>query len=258
MLVDLTNSKSEFMKYVNKFDTKDFNIQRKIGHSIRVMNLSKKIAESLNLTQKEIEIATLIGLLHDIGRFEQFVTYKTFKDSQSVDHGDLGVEILNRDNYIRKYISSAEFDNTIKAAITSHNKFKIAENLKEKELLFSKIIRDADKLDILYQYVNVFWDNKEKEETENETIQEKDLVPFLEKTLIDRTKNKDDKRTNIIRMLTTLAFVFDINFPMTFKILKQEDYINDFLNKFNFKDLQTKVYIEEIRKIINKYICDNQ
>ena len=35
------------------------------------MEISKKIAESLKLTQEEIELATLIGLLHDIARFEK-------------------------------------------------------------------------------------------------------------------------------------------------------------------------------------------
>ena len=39
-------------------------------------------------------------------------------------------------------------------AIKNHNKFVIESNLTERELLFSKLIRDADKLDILYALGN--------------------------------------------------------------------------------------------------------
>ena len=42
------------------------------------------------------------------------------------------------------------------------------EGLDKEELLFSKIIRDADKLDILYEGVEIYWNTiKEKENVEN-------------------------------------------------------------------------------------------
>ena len=49
------------------------------------------------------ESIILIGLLHDIARFEQYTKYKTFRDSISIDHGDLGVEILFEEKEIEKY-----------------------------------------------------------------------------------------------------------------------------------------------------------
>ena len=36
----------------------------------------------------------VIGLLHDIGRFEQEAQYHTFNDFKSMDHGDYGAEYL--------------------------------------------------------------------------------------------------------------------------------------------------------------------
>lgn len=60
------------------------------------MKISKRIAKGMKLTQEEIDIATLIGLLHDIARFEQYTKYHTFKDAESIDHGDLGAEILKK------------------------------------------------------------------------------------------------------------------------------------------------------------------
>ena len=95
------------------------------------MEISKEIAQGLRLTLEEIDIATLIGLLHDIARFEQYTQYHTFKDAQSIDHGDLGVEILNKD--IRKYIETDKYDETIKLAVKNHNKYKIQEGLTQKQ-----------------------------------------------------------------------------------------------------------------------------
>ena len=51
-----------------------------------------------------------------------------------------------------------------------------------------------------------------------------------------------------------IAFIFDMNFKISFKILKDEDYINKILNRYNFKDEYTKQKVEEIREIANKYI----
>lgn len=93
MNIDLEKAKQEFLKYTEKFDLEEKHIKRKQLHSLRVMEISKKIAESLKLTQEEIELATLIGLLHDIARFEQYTKFETFNDLMSIDHADYGVEI---------------------------------------------------------------------------------------------------------------------------------------------------------------------
>ena len=93
-MIDLENAKKEFLDYTSQFDKKNKNIERKIGHSLRVMEISTRISKTLNLDQEEEQIASLIGLLHDIGRFKQYSQYQTFQDSKSIDHGKLGVEIL--------------------------------------------------------------------------------------------------------------------------------------------------------------------
>lgn len=246
--MDIEKAKKEFIKYTNEYDTQNENISRKIGHSIRVMEISGEIAKDLNLDDEKIELAKLIGLLHDIARFEQWTRYQTFKDSISCDHGDLGVEILQKDNFIRRFIQDEKFDKIILIAIKNHNKYKIEENLTEDELLFSKIIRDADKLDIMYEGVEIFWNDKE----ERQKIEVSDITPevyneFVVEHIINRKYNK----LPADRIITFIAFIFDINYKYSFKIIKQEDYINQILNKFNFKH---KEKFEKIREIANKYI----
>ena len=102
-MIDLINAKRVFDEYVNDFDKNNQKIVLKIEHTYRVMEAAKNVAISLNLTQDDIEIATLIGLLHDIGRFEQLKRYNCFIDSKTVDHALLGVQILFDDGLIDKF-----------------------------------------------------------------------------------------------------------------------------------------------------------
>ncbi len=57
--------------------------------------------------------------------------------------------MLFEENLIKNFIEDDKYDYIIKTAVLNHNKGKIDEGLSEKEMLFSKIIRDADKLDII-------------------------------------------------------------------------------------------------------------
>lgn len=251
MIIDLEKAKEEFLKYTEKFNLEDENIKRKQLHSLRVMTISKEIAEKLGLNQEEIELATLIGLLHDIARFEQYTQFQTFSDVNSFDHGDYGVEILNKD--IRKYIKTNEYDEIIKKAIKNHNKYRIEEGLTEREELFAKIIRDADKLDIFYESVNMFWIDA-IEIIENDKIDVDVEEQFYQLKQIRLGRIKKYKRNSINKVITITAFIFDINFKASFEILKEKDYINQMINRFKFKDEETKEKIEKVRKIANKYI----
>ena len=68
MKIDMEKAKEEFIKYTGKFNLQDENIDRKQQHSLRVMKISNQLAKELELNEEQIQLATLIGLLHDIGR----------------------------------------------------------------------------------------------------------------------------------------------------------------------------------------------
>lgn len=252
--MDIEQAKKEFVKYTNTYDLNNKNIARKVGHTMRVMELSKSLVESLDLSKEEIELATLIGLLHDIARFEQMRIYGTFKDFKSVDHGDLGVEILKKDNFIRKFIKEDIYDDIIFKAIKNHNKYRLEEGLSEKEILFAKMIKDTDKIDIIYEGTCIFWnDPKEIEEINNSKITDKVYEQAISKTLVDKrnTTNKLDE------VLVNIAFVFDINFKESLKIIKEKNYIEQILNRFVFKEAETVQKIEKIKHVIDEYIKSN-
>lgn len=250
-MIDIKKSKDEFMKYTNNYDIENENIDRKIYHSLRVMEISKKIATNMGLENEKIELATLIGLLHDIGRFEQFKIYQTYSDLESIDHGDLGADILKQNNFIRNFIKESKYDEIILKSVQNHNKYKIADDLNKEEKLFCKIVRDADKIDILYEAIEIFWKNG-REEIQNDLISDKVYNEFLNKKLIKKDKNM--KKNGIDKLVLMLAFVFDINFHESLEILKKEDYLNKILNNFDFKSQDTKEKIENIRNVLNLYL----
>ena len=219
------------------------------------LGICKNIAFELNLNNNEILLAELIGLLHDIGRFEQVRIYNTFIDKNSINHGEYGVKILFDDGLIRKFVQEDTYDEIIKSAILNHNKSNIPQGLDEKEELYSKIIRDADKIDIFYEGAeDFFWNTlEERTEVENSLISEDYFKEFTSRNTICR-KPSQTKLDSIIAMI---AFIFDLNFNYSKKVIYENNYINRILDKFDYKDENTKRQIELIRKIASDYLKES-
>lgn len=252
-IVNIEEAKKEFIRFVDNYDLRIEMIELKKYHSLRVMEAATKIAQKENFSEEEVEIATLIGLLHDIARFKQYTEYQTFKDAKSFDHGDVAVEILEKDNYLRKFIETDKYDEIIKIAIRNHNKFAIEEGLTEEQNKFCKLIRDADKLDILYIASEVLWKNQ-REEMESFIINPEIKQALDEKKMIENNKyEKIEYADSILRML---GYMFDVNFKSSFEIIKEENYIDRMVNRFKFKDEYTQKEMLEAGKQMNQYILN--
>lgn len=250
-MIDIKKAEDEFNKYTSEYDMSNSNIERKYWHSFRVMKESEYIAKSINLEEEKVKLAELIGLLHDIGRFEQMKRYGTYRDLLSIDHGNLGIQILKENDLIRRFVNDDVFDNIIIKAIENHNKYSIEEGLKEECLLQAKIIRDADKLDIFYEGIEIFWkDQKEIEEIENCKMRDYYYNSFIQEKVIEKRADQNRLESLIIFM----AFIYDLNFKASFIKLNREDYINKILDRFDFKEEDTKKQMEEIRRKANEYI----
>lgn len=241
-MIDISNAKQMFDKYVNTFDMSNKMIKDKYYHTYRVCELSLEIARSLDLNEEDSSLVYLIALLHDIGRFSQVKIYNTFDDLKSVDHAYLGYKILFEDGLIREFVIDEKYDNFIKKAILNHNKYEIESGLTEKELLFSKVIRDADKLDIIY---NIIHFNNIVFSSDNSVISSDMVDCFKNKKPIKVKLNTTKNESILIR----LAFLFDYNFLYSYKYYKEHDLINKMYSKINNKDL-FKEYID----ILNNYL----
>ena len=228
------NIEEEFKKYVSKFDLNDDSISRKYYHSLRVMNKARKIAESIELSEEYINIATIVGLLHDYGRFEQWKRYHTFADGKSIDHGDLGVEILFDEKEIEKYDIKKENYRIIYNAIKYHNKLEIPEDLTKEEKIICKIIRDADKLDIYELLLGgkiVFIDD-------NNPINLEVEKQFFENSSINKKIVKNESN----RILLRLAMMYDINFKWSIEYIKNNNIIDRMLEMIEDKKKYEKYF----------------
>ena len=63
-----------------------------------------------------------------------------------------------------------------------------------------------------------------------------------------------DRVTPLDFCVRLLAFTFDLNFNVTFQMLKKRNYINNLIDRFDYKNLETKNRMENLRKVINNYI----
>ena len=252
-MVDVNNAKRVFKEYVSNYNLQDGKIALKVAHILRVSELSKKIATSLNLSEEDIKLAELIGLLHDIGRFEQVRKYNTFIDKISINHGEYGVKILFEDNLIERFNVDEKYYKIIKTAIINHKRTKIEENLTVQELLHSKIIRDADKLDCFYVLLTDDIKNTygcSAEDMQNETFSNEIIREFKEDHMIDYKK----RATYGDIWISHMAYVFDFYYKSSYIVIKEKDYLNKLTQKMNFKNPQTIQMAQEILQIANDYI----
>ena len=135
-MIDFEKCQKAFKEYLKDYNLEDGNIKLKIKHTYEVVKKSEYIAKGLMLDSDDIELAKLIALLHDIGRFEQVKQTNDFLDNANFEHAKYAIKILFDDNLIRNFIDDDKDDEIIKKAIYNHNKYKIEEV--ELKLLESK------------------------------------------------------------------------------------------------------------------------
>ena len=159
MLIDCKQAKNRFLSYVEAYDATNPRIALKIEHSLRVAELCREIAKREHFSKTDCDLAWLIGLLHDIGRFEQLRRWNTFSDTKSASHAALSIEVLfeekpneapyTDDIRLRAFITDDAEDELIYQAIALHSVLDLPEDLTDRQHAFCSLVRDADKLDIL-------------------------------------------------------------------------------------------------------------
>jgi len=228
-----------FLEYVSNYDLNDNKIKLKYEHSLRVMELQVKYAKLLNFNEEDIYLAKIIGLLHDIGRFDQIKIYHTFDDSISFDHASYGEELLFKKGLIKDYNIDKKYYNIIAYAIRCHNKLELEPCSNEQMIRHAKLIRDTDKLDILYllAYLDIH-----NEKSINESISPKVLDKIKNHLLVDKL----DRKNINDHIATKYAFIFDINYDIL--LPKFKEYYVAYYKKIN-NDIFKEIYYEVLKYI---------
>ncbi|MBN2546247.1 MAG: HD domain-containing protein [Spirochaetes bacterium] len=250
----LLSLKKWFSVYTSSFKSNkpyyNMNFHLKINHTYRVCFEILNIAKHAGLNKDDINLSEIIALFHDIGRFEQFMTYGTFMDGRSVNHALLGIKVLNNNYLLNKIPAGTR--KTIYKSIFSHNKLFLPDNADKKELIFIKLIRDADKLDILYQFSD-YYSKKEEESNpiaELELPDGGDISDEIYVNLLKRQPIKYSSLNNLIEFkLLKFSWIYDINFLRSFQIIKENGYLDSI-----YKTLPKTKKIEHIYERVNEYL----
>jgi hypothetical protein len=232
-------------------ETVNANIKLKEDHSHRTCKEMLYLAGELGLDENQKLISESIALLHDVGRFEQFIKYRTYSDAKSVDHCLLGLEVLKK-NQVLDGIDLQE-KLLIEKAIEYHGRKELPPGLDGRCLLFSKLIRDADKLDVFYlllKYYEQYRDNPQNFKLGIELLDEPGYSEQVLKELLSgRCVDNRKVRTLNDLKLSLLGWVYDVNFTSTLKRIKQCGYLEKLLG-FLPADEDT----EKIREKILGYV----
>lgn len=236
-----------FDAYTSNFDMNNDLIRSRYHHSYRVMELSRKLAESLKYEEEDIYLAQVIGLLHDYGRFEQIKQYNTINDSESVDHAEFSIRYLFDENQITYFVNNDELYSIIRKSIWYHNKYALpSRGLTKRERKHAKLIRDADKLDILY-LIGVLRDFKI--ELKNEPIRDIISSCFYEGKMIPYENIKNDNE----RVISWLAYIYDLNYKESFIYLKSIHLLEIFFENLGRPE-DLKTYFDFILDYVERKI----
>jgi hypothetical protein len=224
------------------------NVELKENHTYRTCKEMLYLVGELGLDENQKLLSQTIALLHDVGRFEQFIKYRMYSDDKSVDHCMLGLEVLEK-NRVLDGIELRE-KHLIEKAIEYHGRKELPPGLDDQCLLFSKLIRDADKLDAYYvvmiyyeQYRNDPQNFKLGVELPDEPGYTANLVNEL---LCSRCiGNKQLRKLNDLK-LSLLGWVYDVNFVPTLRRIKKCGYLEKLIG-FLPQD-------ENIRKVREKIL----
>lgn len=232
----LEELKDWFFGYIKSFYNDDpyinANLARKERHTKRICEEMLNLAKGLNLNPEKTRLAEAIALLHDTGRFPQFVKYRTYNDSKSINHCLLGIEELQRTKALAKFDTKEQ--EIILQAIKWHGEKDVPADLKGDCLLFTKMVRDADKVDIFFSVTNFYTEYaKDPKKVEMLEIEVPDTPEYtqsiIEQLLRQEKVDYRDLNTWNDMKLLQLAWIYDINFEAALKRIKEKNYIETIL-----------------------------
>ncbi|MBQ9060253.1 MAG: HD domain-containing protein [Firmicutes bacterium] len=241
---------SRFLQYISGYDLEDPKIRLKMDHSFRVAGLCERIAASG--TEAGPDLAWLIGLLHDIGRFEQIRRYGTFVDARSVDHAKLGADLLFQEGLLDQITGSiltAQEQAIMETSIRNHNRYRIEEGLPELTTEYCSILRDADKIDIF----RVLCDTPVEEiydVTSNQLRRAKVTEAVKECFHRRRAVPRPIKKTPVDNIVGHICLFFELVYPVSRQIAMDQDYLVRLL-RFSSENPQTQEWFQYMRKVLD-------
>lgn len=284
MKINREHIKKTFQEYTDRYDSTNPKIKLKIDHTYRVADLCEQIAQSLELSAAEVDLAWLSGMLHDVGRFEQLRRYNTFSDAQSIDHARFAVELLYDEGLIADYVPEisttelvasartwrsmegvneshtaqsedmplSDILQTLRIAIGEHSAYRIQKGLDERTRMFCQILRDADKVDIFRVICDTPMEEVYGFQTKDilrSAITPEVMQAFYEHHAVLRKL----KKCPADYIVAHGSLTFELVYPESLRIAKEQGYLKQMMS-FQSENPDTAEIFEDLRKDLNGYL----
>lgn len=219
-----------FAEYCSTFYTENGDDQRhfilKEEHTHNVCANIIRVAADEGLEDERLLLAETTALLHDVGRFEQYHQFRTFRDSVSVDHAALGAEIIREIDLLADLFPHER--EVVNFAVENHNAFLIPAGIEGERLFYLKLLRDADKLDIWRVFIeNYELPVKKRSEVVELGFPDQPVCSpdVLENILHNELVPLSSARTLSDFKLLQLSWVYDLSFTESFRVVAEKDIV---------------------------------
>lgn len=234
-----------FWNFVNKYDTSNSNILRKIIHSFAVADNCFAIACKFQLDESSRNFSYLLGLFHDLGRFPQWEKYQTYNDKKSIDHGDLSSEIVDKMNCEDLFITERQKE-ILSLSIKYHTK---PYNGNDKDIIFyNEMIKNAD------AYSNVITTANGAQQM---TVQNDGVTPeILDNFINGKPLWIFSPNTKLDRSLMLTACCYYVKYDFLRQDILTKNYIDVMCSTFSryLNEEDKKIYVDAVNTIKSKYL----
>lgn len=217
-----------FDRYTDGFLTGDEGadgpIRLKHEHTLRVCANMRSLGRSVSLSGPRMLLAEAAALFHDVGRYRQHREWGTFVDRLSVDHARLGLREMSRHRVLGPLHPDER--RTVAGAVRWHNVLSVPARVTGERRRLALLLRDADKLDI-WNVVTEYYRRRAVGEARSAAV-ELDLpddaacsAGALSSLEQGRMVGLDDVRTLNDFKLLQIGWVYDLNFPAAFRLLRE-------------------------------------
>ncbi len=231
-------------------------LQLKFAHSKRVAENARQIADYNGFSENMVVLAEVCGLFHDIGRYRQLEEFGTFRDADSINHGECGFEVLLELGWLE--VLPAKARDCILKSTRYHNALHIPDQIVDETILtFLKLVRDSDKLDIYYVFYDAINNNnleKYPEIVHNLEVDAEPTPEIVDAILEDPFKPISylDAKSMIDFLLIPIQWSYDLHSFGSYKILIEKNLLQ------HMKDIIPLNGNEKVERIIDNALLHAQ
>ncbi len=225
-------------------------------HTLLVLENARLILAGLPVPPRLAHLGLLAALFHDIGRFPQYQQYGTFRDPDSVNHGLMGSRTLAPQPRGAGLLDSLPFRerSLVRGVVALHNRRFLPRKLPPVLRFLTRVVRDADKLDVMRVMVEHF-------DTKNEnpvlTLRVKTDPEIFSRAVYDdvMTGGRGDYRklrwSNDFKLML-IGWVHDFNFASSRRLLLERGLFDRMLEQ-----LPTSYPFEQLKRQVLRLLAED-